>query len=80
MPANVIQAEAVPHKGVKESLEKLIDNFAHGKAFSAVWQTAAKAQDALLHDDMSEFERSLILECREDGMSDDEIQEWLKEL
>jgi len=34
----------------------------------------------LLRDDMSEFERSLILECREDGMGDDEIRAWLKEL
>lgn len=37
-------------------------------------------KDELLHDGLSEFERQLILGCREDGMSDSEIREWLKEI
>lgn len=37
-------------------------------------------KDELLHDGMSEFERQLILGCREDGMSDDEIREWMQEI
>lgn len=36
--------------------------------------------DALLESAANEFERQLILEWREDGMSDSEIQEWLKEI
>ena len=36
--------------------------------------------DKLLHDKLSEFERQVILECRESGMTDDEIQKWLREL
>lgn len=36
--------------------------------------------DALLHDGLSQFERRLIQECREDGMSDSEIREWMQEI
>lgn len=80
MPANAIQAEAIPQKEAKESWMKLIAHFAQGKFLKATRQTAAKEQDALLRDDMSDFERKLILDCRKDGMSDDEIQAWLKEI
>ena len=37
-------------------------------------------QDVLLTECTCEFERRLIIQCREDGMSDEEIAEWLKEL
>ena len=37
-------------------------------------------QDVLLDDCACEFERRLITQCREDGMSDEEIAEWLKEI
>lgn len=33
-----------------------------------------------LNDDFNEFERQLIEECRQDGMSDEEIFQWLQEI
>lgn len=36
--------------------------------------------DRLLRDDLSKFERNLIIECREIGMSDEDIQKWLQEI
>ncbi len=80
MPANAVHADAIPQKETKGALIKLIAHFAQGKSSRAGEQTAPRQRDALLRDDMSEFERSLILECREDGMGDDEIRAWLKEL
>ena len=35
-------------------------------------------QDILLDNCDSEFERRLVIQCREDGMTDEEIAEWLK--
>ena len=37
-------------------------------------------QGQLLRDDMSEFEKELVRRCREDGMLDNEIRAWLKQL
>lgn len=36
--------------------------------------------DPLINDGTSEFERQIITECREDGMSDKDIAKWLKEI
>lgn len=36
--------------------------------------------DSLLRDDLSKFERDLIIECREIGMSDEDIRKWLQEI
>ena len=32
------------------------------------------------HDGLTQFERDVIQECREMGMTDDEIQKWMKEI
>lgn len=32
------------------------------------------------HDDLTQFEKDVIQECREMGMTDDEIQKWMKEI
>lgn len=32
------------------------------------------------HDSFTQFERDVIQECREMGMTDDEIQKWMKEI
>ena len=37
-------------------------------------------KDSLLESATNEFEKQLILELREDGMSDDEIEQWLQEI
>ena len=39
-----------------------------------------KETDALLHDDLNEFEKQFIQRCRDKGMNDGEIQKWMKEI
>lgn len=36
--------------------------------------------DKLINSNTTDFERKLIKECREDGMTDEEISAWLKEI
>ena len=38
------------------------------------------AKDELLHDGLSDFERQIIMELREDGVSDDVIRQWMREI
>ena len=54
--------------------------FATKKAIVKALQQPAEEADPLLHDGLSQFERQLIQECREDGMSDSEIREWMQEI
>lgn len=71
-------------RGRKEKIPKLalgsIIPFAPKKTREAARQSTEDETDALLHDGLSQFERQLILECREDGMSDSEIQKWMQEI
>lgn len=39
-----------------------------------------ETKDDLLDNCISDFEKKLILQCREDGMTDEEIAKWLKEI
>lgn len=68
----------------KEKIPKLplgsIIPFAPKKAIEAAHLPTEKKTDVLLHDGLSQFERQLIQEYREDGMSDDEIQKWMQEI
>lgn len=77
MPAGTISPK-------KTKIEKIsfggTITFAPGKIVKTMWRPPMKKQDALLHDGRSEIERKLILEWREDGMSDSEIQKWLQEI
>lgn len=51
-----------------------------GKIISPFAVKKPKEADSLLYDGISQFEKQLIQGCREDGMSDSEIREWLQEI
>lgn len=77
---NVMPAGVLREKEIKTSKLLRVNRFALKGMVKMVQQTKEKKSDALLHDGLSQFERQLIQECREDGMSDSEIQEWLREI
>lgn len=80
MPAGTMSTSQEKAESSKVSFYRLIESFAPGKTMRIMRQSHKVSHDALLHEGKNEFERSLILQWRKDGMSDDEIREWLKEI
>lgn len=74
MPAGVLSQEKI--KSPKSSFAKC---FALKEIIEKV-RPPKEEPDTLLHDGLSQFERQLIQECRDDGMSDSEIREWMQEI
>lgn len=73
------EREKTMSAGVVETNAPIIKRQARSKVVPFASKKKEKV-DALLESATNEFERQLILEWREDGMSDSEIQEWLKEI
>ena len=60
---------------------RLSKKFRLPKPFSKVQEPAiSEKRDELLQEGLNEFEKQFILECREDGMTDEDIQRWLQEI
>lgn len=76
MPVGALSQEKT--KAPKQLFGRL--NLVKEKVMEAVQQPAEEVADPLLHDGLSQFERQLIQECREDGMSDSEIRKWMQEI